>query len=147
MEGDGSTESVAVACVSVGLAGNVVVAKVCIAGGITDGGVVSTTLTAKLVVVVACELSPALQATVVVPSAKSEPLAGVQEDATGVEDASCALTLKLTYAPAELVASAVMSLAPVNDMPPSANANAGIAMKPIMRTMIFLYIGARTTIN
>jgi hypothetical protein len=73
-------------------------------GSDSAGGVVSTTVTLKLPVVVPV-VAVAVQFTVVVPSGKIEPDAGAQE----MVALSVAVTTYVTAAPAALVASAVMS--------------------------------------
>src|ERR1044071_1930619 len=75
----------------------------------TTGGVVSTTVMMKLPCAVLWRLLVAEQFTGVAPRAKSEPEAGTQATTTLVSRASVAVALKLTIAPAGLVASAVMS--------------------------------------
>jgi hypothetical protein len=67
-----------------------------------------------------------MQVTVVDPRAKSDPDAGLQRGVRGELSVSDAVTLKLTYAPRELVASAMLFVAPsmVGDpgVPPGAGA-------------------------
>ena len=104
--GDGSTESLAVACVSVGLAGTLVTVNDCEAGGVIEGGVVSTIVTVKVLVTVVPP-SSALHVTVLAPRAKVAPEAGVQVTESGVELASVAATEKEAVAPEALVASIV----------------------------------------
>ena len=120
--GLGSTRSVEVASVSVGVVDVPVAVKVWSAGAVIEGGVVSTTLTLKVAVLVAMP-SSATHVTVVVASAKRLPDGGVQEKANEVLDALVvvALTLlKVTIAPVELAASAVISVAVI--VGPSASA-------------------------
>ena len=78
---------------------------------LTTGGVVSTTCTTKVVGAAALPAaSAALQVTVPLPSAKSEPEAGKQVTTTVLSTASAALGLVYrTTAPAALLASAVTS--------------------------------------
>jgi len=79
------------------------------AGTVTTGPVVSATVISKPSEVVFCSLSVAVHATVVVPRANSEPDDGVQTT-TGVgSKVSVAEGVNVTFAPAALVASAVMS--------------------------------------
>src|SRR3989344_4895056 len=75
------------------------------------GAVESMTPTPKISVVVLAALMTlvAVQVTVVVPSAKRLSERGVQTGVRALESVSVAVTLNATYAPAELVASAVMS--------------------------------------
>src|SRR5262245_38842539 len=78
------------------------------------GAVVSTTVTVNDLVVVLQAASFAVQATVVVPSGKVEPDAGVHaNDVTPT--ASVALVVKLTSAPPGPIASRVMSAGTVTD--------------------------------
>ena len=75
---------------------------------VTVGAVVSTTVTVKVPVAVLLRLLVAEQVTVVAPNGNCEPDAGVQVTTTFVSFASVAVALKVTTAPAGLVASAVM---------------------------------------
>src|SRR2546428_486065 len=78
------------------------------AGTLIAGGVVSRTVTVKLALPVLAWASVAEQFTVVVPSAKVEPEAGLQLGVSGPSTMSAAEALNVTAAPAELVASVVM---------------------------------------
>src|SRR5438105_8693869 len=71
------------------------------------GGVVSWTVTVKDPLVALPWLSAALQLTMLVPRAKTDPLAGLQLAATAPSTRSTALAWYWTAAPAALVASAV----------------------------------------
>lgn len=112
--GFGSTKSVAVGYAEVGIAVKVEVAmNMCDGSDVNIGGVVSTTPTPKVAVVVANKELLDVHETVVVPSAKRVPEAGMHITGSVPSFASVALRLKLTYAPAELVASTVVSDAPL----------------------------------
>jgi len=73
----------------------------------SDGGVVSWTVTVKLVED-AFEPSVAVHVTVAVPRMKVEPDAGVHVGVTDPTTRSVAVALYVTAAPPELVASAVI---------------------------------------
>lgn len=90
------------------------------AGAVIEGGVVSTTLTLKVAVLVAMP-SFTTQVTVVVLSAKRLPDGGVQETVSDVLETFVvvALTLNVTIAPVELAASAVISVVVITG--PAAN--------------------------
>jgi len=90
-----STRSVEVALTSVGVVEVPVVVKDWSAGAVTEGGVVSTTATLKVAVVVAMP-SFAAQVTVVVLNAKRSPDGGAQKTVIDVLEASAAVTLKVT---------------------------------------------------
>src|SRR6185295_7212196 len=77
------------------------------AGTLITGPVVSTTVTVKVLVPTFACASVAVHVTVAVPSAKIEPLAGVQPTATGPSRMSVADAVKLNGAPAALAASIV----------------------------------------
>src|SRR6185295_14560622 len=77
------------------------------AGTLITGPVVSTTVTVKVLLPTFACASLARHVTVVVPSAKIEPLAGVQTAATGPSRMSVADAVKLNGAPAALAASTV----------------------------------------
>src|SRR5436309_665885 len=84
------------------------------AGTVSDGGVVSTTVTLKLSTVALPAPSVAVTVTVVVPSTNVVP--GACEYAIDTaETASVADATKVTRAPAALVASAVTSTGTVSD--------------------------------
>src|SRR5206468_3925265 len=103
-----STMSLAVA-VKVTVAPAALVASAVIgAGQLTVGAVVSRTVTANEQVLVLCAASKALQVTVVLPRAKVLPLAGKQVTASVPSTMSLAVAVKVTVAPAALVASAVI---------------------------------------
>src|SRR4030067_25434 len=87
------------------------VASTVVSGGtITVGAVVSCTVTMKLLLPVFRLASVASQLTVVSPIAKVEPETGAQVDVNGPSTRSDAEVVKVTAAPKELVASAVMSV-------------------------------------
>jgi hypothetical protein len=71
------------------------------------GGVVSTTVTLKLLLLERPELV-AVQVTFVAPSGNTEPEAGLQVTAAGFPVASAAVATNFTLAPFALVASATM---------------------------------------
>jgi hypothetical protein len=78
-----------------------------LAGTLTIGAVVSTTVTVKVLLPTFAWLSVAVQVTVVVPSAKIDPLDGVQPTATVPSSRSAADAVKLNGAPAVAAASTV----------------------------------------
>ena len=134
--GLGSTRSVEVASVSVGVVDVPVAVKVWSAGAVIEGGVVSTTLTLKVAVLVAMP-SSATHVTVVVAIAKRLPDGGVQEKVNEVLDALVVVALTLsnvTIAPVELVASAIISVAPVIVGPSASAYAAGKAANKINAT-------------
>src|SRR2546425_8292710 len=103
-----STMSLAVA-VKVTVAPAALVASAVIgAGQLTVGAVVSRTVTANEQVLVLCAASKAVQVTVVLPRAKVLPLAGEQVTLSVPSTMSLAVAVKVTVAPAALVASAVI---------------------------------------
>ena len=79
------------------------------AGTVTTGSVVSTTVTVKLADPVLPALSVAEQVTVVGPSANVLPDAGVETGVIEPSTVSVAVAVNVTTAPAELVASVVIS--------------------------------------
>src|SRR6266851_5435858 len=79
-----------------------------LAGRVSAGGVVSSTVTVKVPLAELPLVSVAVQFTVVLPSAKVLPEAGEQLGVTGPSIASLAVAVKLTEAPMGPVASAVM---------------------------------------
>lgn len=79
-----------------------------LAGRLRAGGVVSLTVTVKLPVALPPVLFVAVQLTVVAPSGNVEPEAGVQLAEIVPCTGSVAVTVKVTTAPEELVASALM---------------------------------------
>src|SRR5437773_3200319 len=103
-----STMSLAVA-VKVTVAPAALVASAVIgAGQLTVGAVVSRTVTANEQVLVLCATSKTVQVTVVLPRAKVLPLAGEQVTLSAPSTMSLAVAVKVTVAPAALVASAVI---------------------------------------
>ena len=101
--------SVAVA-VNVTTAPAELVASVVIsAGTVTTGSVVSRTVTVKVADPVLPAVSVAEQVTVVGPSGKVLPDAGVQTGVIEPSTVSVAVAVNVTTAPAELVASVVIS--------------------------------------
>ena len=76
------------------------------AGTVTTGGVVSTTVTLKASLVLLPAASVAVQVTDVVPSGNVLPDAGEQSGVMAPSTMSMAVAVKLTSAPAALVASA-----------------------------------------
>src|SRR5438477_9286605 len=86
-----------------------------LAGRLSDGGVVSRTVTVnEPVEALLCE-SVAVQFTVVVATANVEPEAGVQTTPTTPSTMSVALAVNVTTAPLEPVASAVMFAGTLNE--------------------------------
>src|SRR6266581_2498220 len=79
------------------------------AGRVSAGGVVSCTVTSKLLVPVLPWVSVALQLTVVVPIGNREPESGAQLVVTSPSTRSAALAAKVAAAPSTAVASAVRS--------------------------------------
>ena len=114
IDGCGSTVSTAVAMTRFGYAGNVDVANVWSTGGVMMGGFVSTTPTLNDAVVLLAALIAlvAVHETVDVPRANRLPDTGAQAGTSELPSVSDAVTANDTYAPAELVASAVTSTAP-----------------------------------
>jgi hypothetical protein len=84
-----------------------VASTVAFAGTVTTGPVVSVTVTVKEAAPLLPVVSVAVQVTVVGPSGKVDPLAGVQVTARGPSTASLADAVKLKLAPVALVASSV----------------------------------------
>src|SRR6266850_5684233 len=77
------------------------------AGTLITGAVVSTTVTVKVLLAMFACVSVAVHVTVVVPSAKIDPLAGVQPAATAPSRMSAAVATNVSGAPAALSASIV----------------------------------------
>src|SRR5205085_6900691 len=102
----GLTASVAVAVPMAGAAPQVPI--VMSDGTVSVGPLVSRTVTVNVAVPTAPWVSVALQVTVVVAIAKVDPEAGVQVVGRGPSWASLAVAVKVTTAPAALVASTVM---------------------------------------
>jgi hypothetical protein len=84
-----------------------VASTVAFAGTVTTGPVVSVTVTVKDAAPLLPFVSVAVQLTVVAPSEKVDPLAGVQVTARGPSTPSLAVAVKLNTAPVALVASTV----------------------------------------
>ena len=103
-----STRSVAVAVNSTTAPVGPVASATMLAGGLITGGVVSRTVTVKVLVAVLLCASVAVSVTVVVPSGKVLPEAGLAFTATLPSTRSVAVAVKFTAAPAALVASAVI---------------------------------------
>jgi hypothetical protein len=107
--GDGSTKSVAVAENNTTAPAGDVAETVISLGTVKFGAVVSFTVTWKLLLPVLPCASVAEQVTDVMPRANVEPEAGAQVGMSTPSTRSLAEALKLTAAPDEPVASAVMS--------------------------------------
>src|SRR3989344_3607802 len=125
-----STASTAAGYAEAGITKSVEEATIVCDGAEKTGGVVSTTPISKVSVVLlaASKALVAVHVTVVVPSAKRTPERGEHTGVRGVVSVSAAVTLNVTYAPTELVASAVISTAPAI-VGSSAKANIGTAKK------------------
>src|SRR5439155_246778 len=85
-----------------------VVTTVMASGHVTLGLCVSRTVTVNEQVLVLCAASKAVQVTVVLPRAKVLPLAGKQVTLSVPSTMSLAVAVKVTVAPAGLVASVVI---------------------------------------
>ena len=105
--GAGSTTSVAVGAKVATAPEGLVASKVMLAKAAITGAVVSCTVTVKLPVLTFPASSVAEVATVAVPMAKVDPLAGLQTTVTAPSTLSVAVGVKLTTAPAAEVASTV----------------------------------------
>jgi hypothetical protein len=103
-----STMSVAVAVKVTTLPEELVASSVMLDGSVRTGAVVSRTVIVKLAVPVLPDESVAEHATVVVPSGKVEPEAGVQTGVKAPSLLSVAVAVKVTSLPEELVASSVI---------------------------------------
>ncbi len=103
-----STASLAVAVKLTTAPAELVACAVMLAGSVSTGRVVSCTVTVKLPLAVLLWVSLAEQLTVVVAIGKVEPEAGAHVTGREPSTASLAVAVKLTTAPAELVACAVM---------------------------------------
>jgi hypothetical protein len=84
-----------------------VASSVAFAGTVTTGPTVSVTVTVKEAATLLPLVSVAVQPTVVGPSGKVEPLAGVQVTTRGPSTTSLADAVKLNTVPVALVASTV----------------------------------------
>ncbi len=104
-----STVSVAVAVNVTTAPAELVASAIILAGTVTTGSVVSRTVTVKVADPVLPAVSVAEQVTVVVPSGKVLPDAGVQTGVIEPSTVSVAVAVNVTTAPAELVASVVIS--------------------------------------
>ncbi len=92
-----------------------VASAVMLAGTVRAGAVLSWTVTVKVLALLVLPVeSFAVQDTVVMPSAKVAPEAGVQFTTGDGSTRSAAVAVKVTAAPAALVASAVMSAGTVS---------------------------------
>ena len=109
-----STMSVAVAVNDATAPEGPVASRTWSPGTVTDGGVVSTTVTSNEPAAVFPRGSVAVQVTVVVPMANVGPESGVQIGVTDPATMSKAVAVKETSAPEEPVASATRSAGSVN---------------------------------
>jgi hypothetical protein len=120
-----------------------VASTVALAGSVTTGPTVSATVTVKEAAPLLPFVSPAVQFTVVGPSGKVDPLAGVQVTERGPSTTSLADAVKVNAAPVAAVASTVAFAGTITTGPV---VSATVTVKEADPVLLFVSVAVQWTV-